>query len=178
VEDAAPPHAQAGPASRPYSASARKIAATAQDLDLLRAFLCIVDSLIGTDALAAEGIEQVHDTAFKLEDVADECCYISGHHWGWVNVRAWFARTLAETAQVTTARESSYPHERSSTASGWSSSAREASCGFCTNNLETRETKMVNDWLIFCLDTAIKFCTVKISFLYNVLCYRNCYSFF
>jgi disease resistance protein RPM1 len=68
-----------------------EIAATVQDLDLLRAFFRIVDARRGTDALAAAWVKQVRDTAFELEDVADECCYLSGHGRGWVNVRAWFA---------------------------------------------------------------------------------------
>ncbi|KAJ1270567.1 hypothetical protein BS78_06G062000 [Paspalum vaginatum] len=67
------------------------IAAAAQDLDLLRAFLRSADSRRGTDALAAAWVQQVRDTAFDHEDVADECCYLSGHGRGWVNARAWFA---------------------------------------------------------------------------------------
>ncbi|PUZ72058.1 hypothetical protein GQ55_2G362800 [Panicum hallii var. hallii] len=70
-----------------------EIAAAARDLDLLRAFLRFVDSHHGADALAAAWVKQVRDAAFELEDVADECCYLSAHGraWGWVNVRAWFA---------------------------------------------------------------------------------------
>ncbi|RLM85532.1 disease resistance protein RPM1-like [Panicum miliaceum] len=70
-----------------------EIAAAARDLDLLRAFLRFADSHHGADALAAAWVKQVRDAAFELEDVADECCYLSAHGraWGWVNVRAWFA---------------------------------------------------------------------------------------
>ncbi|RLM84819.1 disease resistance protein RPM1-like [Panicum miliaceum] len=70
-----------------------EIAAAVQDLDLLRAFLRFADSHHGTDALAAAWVKQVRDTAFELEDAADECCYLSGHGRarGWVNARAWFA---------------------------------------------------------------------------------------
>ncbi|CAL5080035.1 unnamed protein product [Urochloa decumbens] len=65
------------------------IDAAAQDLDILRAFLRFADSSHGTDTLAAAWIRQVRDAAFELEDVADECCYLSGGSW--VNVGAWFA---------------------------------------------------------------------------------------
>ncbi|KAG2633342.1 hypothetical protein PVAP13_2NG278700 [Panicum virgatum] len=72
-----------------------KIAAAAQDLDLLRAFLRSADSHPGTDALVAAWVKQVRDAAFELEDAADECCYLSGSGHGrvrgWVNARAWFA---------------------------------------------------------------------------------------
>ncbi|TVU39550.1 hypothetical protein EJB05_12975, partial [Eragrostis curvula] len=67
------------------------IAATTQDLDLLRTFLRFADSRQGTDDLAAAWVRQVRDAAFELEDVADECCYLSGSGRGWVNVRAWFS---------------------------------------------------------------------------------------
>ncbi|OEL29530.1 Disease resistance protein RPM1 [Dichanthelium oligosanthes] len=69
------------------------IAAAARDLDILRAFLRLADSCHGTNMLAAAWIRQVRDAAFELEDVADECCYLSGHGRirNWVNVRAWFA---------------------------------------------------------------------------------------
>ncbi|CAN6183384.1 unnamed protein product [Urochloa humidicola] len=69
-----------------------EIAAAARDLDLLRAFLRFADSHHGTDALAAAWVKQVRDAAFELEDVADECCYLSGRAWGgWVNAGAWLA---------------------------------------------------------------------------------------
>ncbi|CAN6168097.1 unnamed protein product [Urochloa humidicola] len=69
-----------------------EIAAAARDLDLLRAFLRFADSHHGTDALAAAWVKQVRDVAFELEDVADECCYLSGRAWGgWVNAGAWLA---------------------------------------------------------------------------------------
>ncbi|TVT98437.1 hypothetical protein EJB05_12968, partial [Eragrostis curvula] len=67
------------------------VAATAQDLDILRAFLRFADSRQSTDALAAAWVKQVRDAAFELEDVADECCYLSGSGRGWVNVKSWFA---------------------------------------------------------------------------------------
>ncbi|KAL6611331.1 hypothetical protein ACP70R_039259 [Stipagrostis hirtigluma subsp. patula] len=69
------------------------IATTARDLDLLRAFLLVADSRHSSDALAAAWIRQVRDAAFELDDVADECCYLSGHGLArdLVNVRAWFA---------------------------------------------------------------------------------------
>ncbi|CAL5062760.1 unnamed protein product [Urochloa decumbens] len=84
-----------------------EIAAAARDLDLLRAFLRFVDSHHGTDALAAAWVKQVRDAAFELEDVADECCYLSGSGHGrgrargWVNVRA----RLALVRQLRKARE-------------------------------------------------------------------------
>ncbi|OEL24059.1 hypothetical protein BAE44_0014919 [Dichanthelium oligosanthes] len=69
-----------------------EIAAAARDLDLFRAFLRSTDSRHGTEtnALAAAWVTQVRDAAFELEDVADECCYLSGHgrDRSWVNVRA------------------------------------------------------------------------------------------
>ncbi|CAN6165998.1 unnamed protein product [Urochloa humidicola] len=72
-----------------------EIASAARDVDLLRAFLRSADSHHGTDALAAAWVKQVRDAAFELEDVADECCYLSsargGGARGWVNARAWFA---------------------------------------------------------------------------------------
>ncbi|KAL6639425.1 hypothetical protein ACP70R_023155 [Stipagrostis hirtigluma subsp. patula] len=69
------------------------IATAARDLDLLRAFLRVADSRHSSDALAAAWIRQVRDAAFELDDVADECCYLSGHGLArdLVNVRAWFA---------------------------------------------------------------------------------------
>ncbi|XP_062230843.1 disease resistance protein RPM1-like [Phragmites australis] len=69
------------------------IAAAKQDLDLLRAFLHFADSRYGTDDHAAEWVRQVRDAAFELEDVADECSYLSGHGLArdCVNVKAWFA---------------------------------------------------------------------------------------
>ncbi|CAN6205382.1 unnamed protein product [Urochloa humidicola] len=81
-----------------------EIAAAARDLDLLRAFLRFADSHHGTNALAAAWVKQVRDAAFELEDVADECCYLSGHGgraWGLVNARAW----LALLRQLRKARE-------------------------------------------------------------------------
>ncbi|CAL5086708.1 unnamed protein product [Urochloa decumbens] len=84
-----------------------EIAAAARDLDLLRAFLRFVDSHHGTDALATAWVKQVRDAAFELEDVADECCYLSGSGHGrgrargWVNVRA----RLALVRQLRKARE-------------------------------------------------------------------------
>ncbi|XP_062189925.1 disease resistance protein RPM1-like [Phragmites australis] len=69
------------------------IATASQDLVLLRTFLRFADSHHGTDVLAAEWVKQVRDAAFELEDVADECCYLSGHglFWDIVNVKSWFA---------------------------------------------------------------------------------------
>ncbi|RLN36123.1 disease resistance protein RPM1-like [Panicum miliaceum] len=91
-----------------------EIAAAAQDLDLLRAFLRFADSHHGTDALAAAWVKQVRDAAFELEDAADECCYLSGGHGrarGWVNARAWFAlsrrlrRARERLSQLSAAKE-------------------------------------------------------------------------
>lgn len=72
------------------------IAATAQELQLLGAFLRFADSRqgTGTDGLASEWVKQVRDTAFELEDIADECCYLSSSDRGWVNMRAWFGLSL------------------------------------------------------------------------------------
>ncbi|CAN6180048.1 unnamed protein product [Urochloa humidicola] len=55
-----------------------EIASAARDVDLLRAFLRSAESHHGTDdAPAAVWVKQVRDAAFELEDVADECCYLS-----------------------------------------------------------------------------------------------------
>ncbi|TVU39590.1 hypothetical protein EJB05_13016, partial [Eragrostis curvula] len=66
------------------------------DIVLLRAFLQHADdSRRGTDSLAAAWVRQVRDAAFELEDVADECCYLSGRGHGLardvLNVGAWHA---------------------------------------------------------------------------------------
>ncbi|KAL6657199.1 hypothetical protein ACP70R_004979 [Stipagrostis hirtigluma subsp. patula] len=70
------------------------VAAANQDLVLLRAFLRFADSRHrADDDLGAAWVRQVRDAAFELEDVADECCYLSGGHGlarDLVNVRAWF----------------------------------------------------------------------------------------
>ncbi|GJN36459.1 hypothetical protein PR202_gb25364 [Eleusine coracana subsp. coracana] len=45
-----------------------------------------------TDALASSWIKQVRDAAFELEDVADECSYLSSNDGrSWVEVRSWLA---------------------------------------------------------------------------------------
>ncbi|KAK3126938.1 hypothetical protein QOZ80_7AG0565490 [Eleusine coracana subsp. coracana] len=68
-----------------------EITATIQDLHLLRAFLRLADSRQSTDALAAEWVKQIRDAVFELEDVADECCYLSSSNRGLVDVVAWLA---------------------------------------------------------------------------------------
>ncbi|GJN07550.1 hypothetical protein PR202_ga25390 [Eleusine coracana subsp. coracana] len=67
------------------------ITATAQELEVMRAFLRSADSQQGMDALATSWIKQVRDAAFELEDVADECSYLSGNGRSWVKVRSWLA---------------------------------------------------------------------------------------
>ncbi|GJN07552.1 hypothetical protein PR202_ga25392 [Eleusine coracana subsp. coracana] len=68
-----------------------ELTATIQDLHLLRAFLRLADSRQGTDGLAAEWVKQIRDAVFELEDVADECCYLSSSNRGLVDVVAWLA---------------------------------------------------------------------------------------
>ncbi|KAK3124705.1 hypothetical protein QOZ80_7BG0590960 [Eleusine coracana subsp. coracana] len=57
----------------------------------MRAFLRSADSQQGMDALASSWIKHVRDAAFELEDVADECSYLSGNGRSWVKVRSWLA---------------------------------------------------------------------------------------
>ncbi|CAD6256197.1 unnamed protein product [Miscanthus lutarioriparius] len=74
------------------------IAAAKGDLDLLRTFLRFADSRRGStgteDELVAEWVRQVRDAAFELEDVADECSFLSVHRRfakDLVNIKAWLA---------------------------------------------------------------------------------------
>lgn len=73
------------------------IAAAQGELEFLRSFLRFADSRRGSsgteDDHVSEWLRQFRDAAFELEDVADECSYLSVHHFAkdLVNIKAWAA---------------------------------------------------------------------------------------
>ncbi|CAN6203585.1 unnamed protein product [Urochloa humidicola] len=94
------------------------IAAAQRELDLLRAFLRFADSRrgSGTDAdHVAKWLRQLRQVSFDLEDVADECSYLSGDPGGLarvcVNIGAWFTlskrlrRALESLHRLSAAKE-------------------------------------------------------------------------